>query len=254
MKTIFLLCGILATCLLNAQDKTEQYFVIKVQGEIQRLKTGNLLNTGDEINSNEGLTFRTDYSRAAVINSAKGRFILSARSKSENDSRANFLPPMNNLSSRAVMASTTNDILEFFSGEVLFLGPDTVKYDNSKLVLDQDNYFVLSFESAGLTNINTINASNGLICINKSTLFKDQQPKTAKITLHSSKANDQTVEFFPVFPDYKKLTGEVKLLIANSSKKQRKEVVTDVTSYLNDFYGKISQNTVDNWLKLNLNF
>ncbi len=254
MKTLFLLCGILTTCLLNAQDKTEQYFVIKVQGEIQRLKTGNLLNTGDEIISNEVLNFRTDYSRAAVISPGKGRFILSSPGKSNNESRTNFLPPTNNLSSRAVIASTTNDILEYFSGEVLFLGHDSIKYDNSKLVLDQDNYFIVSFDSSGVENKSIINASSGLICINKYTLFKNQQPKTARITFHSSLTNNQIVEFVPVFPDYDKLLGEVKLIIANSTQKQRIEVVTDITSYLNDFYGKISQSTVDNWLKQNLSF
>ena len=254
MKTLLLLCGILTTCLLNAQDKTEQYFVIKVQGEIQRLKTGNLLNTGDEFNSNESLNFRTDYSRAAVISPRKGRFILSSPSKSNNDSRANFLPPMNNLSSRAVIASTTNDILEYFSGEVIFLGYDSIKYDNSKLVLDQDNYFILSFDSSGVESKHTLNASSGLICINRDILFRNQQPKAAKITFHSSLKDDQTVEFVPVFPDYNKLSGEVKLIIANSTQKQRKDVVNDVTSYLNDFYGKISQSTVDNWLKQNFRF
>jgi hypothetical protein len=93
-----------------------------------------------------------------------------------------------------------------------------------------------------------------LICINKYALFKNQQPKTAKITFHGSLTNNQTVEFVPVFPDYKKLLGEVKLIIANSTQKRRSDVVTDVTSYLNDFYGKISQSTVDNWLKMNLKF
>ena len=254
MKTLLLLCGFLMTCLLNAQDKTEQYFVIKVQGEIQRLKTGNLLNTGDEFNSNELLNFRTDYSRAAVISPGKGRFILSSPGKSDKDSRANFLPPMNNLSSRAVTASTANDILEYFSGEVLFLGPDSIKYDNSKLVLDQDNYFIISFDSSGIENKSILNASAGLICVNKSALFKNLQPKTAKITFHGSLTKDQAVEFVPVFPDYNKLSGEVKLIIANSTQKQRKEVVNDVTSYLNDFYGKISQNTVDTWLKQKMRF
>jgi hypothetical protein len=254
MRTLFLLCGLLTTYLLNAQDKTEQYFVIKVQGEIQRLKTGNLLNSGDEFNSNELLNFRTDYSRAAVISPGKGRFILSSPSKSDNDSKANFLPPMNNLSSRAMIASTANDILEYFSGEVFFLEPDTLKYDNSKLMLDQENYFIVSFDSSGVESKSIMDASAGLMYINKNTLFKNQQPKTAKITFHNSLTNDQTVEFNPVFPDYDKLSEEVKLIIANSAQKQRTEVVTDVTSYLNDFYGKISQSTVDHWLKQNMNF
>jgi hypothetical protein len=254
MKTLFLICGILTTCLLKAQDKTEQYFVIKVQGEIQRLKTGNLLITGDEIISNEALNFRTDFSRAAVISPGKGRFILSSPSKSDKDNKANFLPPMNNLSSRAVMASTVNDILEYFSGEVLFLGPDTIKYDNSRLMLDRDNYFMVSFDSSGVGKKSTLNASSGLICINKYALFRNLQPKIASISFHSSLKNNQIVEFIPVFPDYEKLKGEVKLIISNSSKKPRTEVVTDITSYLNDFYGKINQSTVDSWLKQNLRY
>jgi hypothetical protein len=254
MKTLLLLCSILTTCLLSAQNKTEQYFVIKVQGEIQRLKTGNLLFSGDEINSNESLKFRTDYSRAAVISPGRGRFILTSPGKSDNNGRANFLPPMNNLSSRSLLASTTNDILEYFNGEVLFLGSDTIKFDNSKLVLDKDNYFTISYDISGVENKSIVNPSAGFICISKYALFKDQQPKTATITLHSSQANTQKIEFVPVFPDYDKLKAEVKLIIANSSKKQRSEVVTDIASYLNDFYGKISLSTVDFWLKQNLKF
>jgi hypothetical protein len=256
MKTLFLLCCILTTCLLNAQEKTEQYFVIKVQGEIQRLKTGNLLFTGDEIISNEALNFRTDYSRAAVISPSKGRFILSSPGKSDNNSKANFLPPMNNLSSRAVIvtASTINEILEYFTGEVLFFGQDTIKYDNSRLILDEENYFIISYDSSGVEKNSTINASAGLICINSDALFNHQQPKAARIAFHSSMTDGPYAEFVPVFPDHNKLSGEIKLIIKNSSQKQRKEVVTDITSYLNDFYGKISRGTVDTWLKQNLNF
>jgi hypothetical protein len=254
MKTLLLFCCLLPTCLLNAQDKTDQYVVIKVQGEIQRLKTGNLLNTGDEFNSSESLNFRTDYSRAAVISPGKGRFILSPRGKANDEVKANFLPPMNNLSSRAVLASTTDDILEYFSGEVLFLGPDTIKYDNSRLVLDKENYFVVSFDSSGVETKHTLNATSGFICLNKHTLFGNQEPKAAKITYYSSRTNARKVEFIPVFPDREKLMGEVKLIMANSVKKPRAEVVTDISSYLNDFYGKISQSTVDSWLKQNLKF
>lgn len=254
MKAILLFIGIFATCLLNAQDKPDQYYVIKVQGEIQRLKTGNLLNTGDEFNSNENLNFRTDYSRAAVISPVKGRFILTARSKSDNDGRANFLPPMNNLSSRAAIVSTANDVLDYFNGDVLFLGNDSLKYDISKLVLDQNNYFMVTYDSLGVESKNIINASNGLICINKATFFKNQQPKSAKIIFHSSQTNSQINEFTPIFPDYIKLVGEVKLLISNSNGKSRPEVVSDITSYLNDFYGKVSQNTVNNWLKESINY
>jgi hypothetical protein len=254
MKTPFFLCCILTSFILNAQDKSDQYFVIKVQGEIQRLKTGNLLNTGDEFNSSEALRFRTDYSRAAVISPGKGRFILSSSGKSGKDGKANFLPPMNNLSSRAVLASTTDDILEYFSGEVLFLGSDTIKYDNSKMVLDKDNYFTVSYDSSGVENKCVLNASGGLICINRYILFRNQQPKTAKIIFLSSRANPQKVEFVPVFPDPDKLLKEVKLVISNSKQKSRISVLSDVSSYLNEFYGKISQSTVDNWLKQNLNF
>jgi hypothetical protein len=254
MKTILLLFSILTTCMLSAQDKTEQYYVIKVQGEIQRLKTGNLLNTGDEFNSSEGLNFRTDYSRAAVISPIKGRFILTAQSKSDNGSKANFLPPMNNLSSRATVISTTNDVFEYFSGEVLFLETDSLKYDNSKLELDQNNYFYVTYDSSGIEKQNVIEASNGLICVNKSTFFKNGQPKTAKIVFHSALKNNQLNEFSPIFPDQEKLISEVKLLISNSNGKPRTEVLTDVTSYLNDFYGKVTKSSVNNWLQQSINF
>ena len=54
----------------NAQTDLN-YKVVKVQGEIQRIKTGNMLSIGEDVVSNENFDFKTNYSRAVVVNKEK---------------------------------------------------------------------------------------------------------------------------------------------------------------------------------------
>jgi hypothetical protein len=251
MKTILTILGLVLTITVFCQ--TEQYKVIKVQGEIQRIKTGNLLSTGDEFESNENLKFRTDFSRAAVISPLKGRFILTSQGNPNNNTLY-FLPPVNNLSSRAGTCASASDILENFNGDVLFLGTDSLKYDASKIQLDQNNYFIISYKNENNDVSTKLVAENGNIVVVKDSIFKGFAPKVAQIKFQSSTATGQANEFTPVFPEKEKLISEVNLIIANSTGKSKKEIIEDVATYLNDFYGKVSVNEVNQWMKINFNY
>ena len=234
--------------------QTEQYRVIKVQGEIQRIKTGSLLSSGDQFESNENLNFITDYSRAAIISPVKGRFILTAQGKSENNaSKVNFLPPMNNMSSRATINSPA-DVIEFFSGDILFLDTDSLKYDPAKIQLDDNNYFSISYMSETGSLKNKIAASNGALVLQKNALFSTSAPKNVKIEYNAADGNVKSNDFTPVIPDKEKLIKEINLIISNSSNTNRDAVVNDVASYLNDFYGKVSVASVSSWMKSNMNY
>jgi hypothetical protein len=248
MKTKVILLAFMFPATMYSQS--DLYTVIKVQGEIQRLKTGNILSTGEEFESNENLRFKTNYSRAAVISPNKGRFILTAGA---NLNKTNYLQPMNNLSSRAIKVATSQEVIDYFVGDILFLGSDTLKFDNSKLKLATDEYFSVSYLKEGVEVNDKLTVNNGFIVLNTSTFFNNNAPEAAKIKFYSGEQAVAENEFTPVFAN-DSLISEVKLIIANSAGKPRADVVLDVAGYLNDFYGKISQSTIDAWLKQNFSF
>jgi hypothetical protein len=252
MKTHLLIAAFFFATAIYAQ--TEQYRVIKVQGEIQRIKTGSLLSSGDQFESNENLNFITDYSRAAVISPVKGRFILTAQGRSENNaSKVNFLPPMNNLSSRATVNSAA-DIIDYFNGDVLFLGTDSLKYDPAKILVDENNYFAISYDKESVNLRNKIIASNGSLVIQKDSIFKTSAPKNVKIEYATADGKVKINEFTAVMPENEKLVQEVTLIINNSKTTNRDSIVNDVASYLNDFYGKVNAGSVSAWLKTTMKY
>ena len=254
MKTKLTILSLAFSAIIYCQNnQTEQYKVIKVQGEIQRLKTGYLLSTGDEFESNENLSFKTDFSRAAVISPLKGRFILTAQGN-RNSNKLYFLPPVNNLSLRAGLCSSPSDILEYFNGDVLFLGTDSLKFDVTKIQLDQNNFFAISYINENSEIIDKLLPDKGVLVIVKDTIFKSFIPKTAKIKYQTQNSTGQVNEFTPIFPEKDKLIKEVNLIISNSTGKSKKEIIEDVAVYLNDFYGKVNIGEVDQWMKTNLNF
>jgi hypothetical protein len=252
MKTKILFIALMCSGILFAQ--TEQYRVIKVQGEIQRIKTGSLLTSGDQFESNENLNFITDYSRAAVISPVKGRFILTAQGKSENNaSKVNFLPPLNNMSSRATFNSAA-DVVEYFSGDILFLDTDSLKYDPAKIQVDDNNFFSISYKNETGNLKNRITNQNGTLVLQKNMLFNTTTPKNVKIEYNAADGNVKSNDFTPIIPDKEKLIKEINLIISNSGNSNRDAVVNDVASYLNDFYGKVSVASVSAWMKSNMNY
>src|SRR4030042_4669496 len=75
------------------------YRVIKVNGNIVYVRTGNSMTQGDVFAENENLSFQSPNSRAAVINPNSGRFILAPDNYDDlSSAKSNFLPAMSNLS------------------------------------------------------------------------------------------------------------------------------------------------------------
>lgn len=243
VKNIALMLMLL--CPMFAHSQSEKYRVIKIQGEIQRVKTGLLLSTGDDFLSDENLNFKTDYSRAAVINAQKGRFILTAGG--DDASLTQFLPPSSNMSVRSSKLAQPTEILDYFFGDILILGENNLDVDESKLNLGEANYFEISFNAQDRAFTERLKVENGQLCFSGSLLQK-YKPAIVEVAYHDEFGNTQKSEFSPVYPNEQELTSEINVIIANS-KTERDAVVKDVTSFLNDFYGKISTEAVDVYMK-----
>jgi hypothetical protein len=54
--------------------------------------------------------------------------------------------------------------------------------------------------------------------------------------------------FVPVFPDFEQLKQEVKIILEQMKDKTYNEKLCEISSYINDFYGKPEENNLKVWL------
>ena len=230
---------------------SDQYKVIKVDGQIIFQKTKTPMKQGDVFVDGTPLEFGTPQSRAAVISSVKGRFVISA----SNDGKTNVLPATNNVSSRAGAITNIVALKQQFSGRVLILGEMRLKLVGESLIMNDSCFFYLSY----LHNDEQIDKKLGYesqyLILNKDEIFKiDGQPievSEKEMTMYYRKGSrtDRVGIFTPVFPDLESLKMEVEILLSECFDKSDSDKKSEVKSYLNQFYAKPESDNVSNWLK-----
>ncbi len=230
----------------NAQ-KNVNYKVVKVQGEIQRVKTGNLLSIGEDVANNENFSFKTNYSRAVVVNKEKGCVILSARNDNEG---SQFLPSPNNMSVRAALPTQPSEVVEYYYGDVFVSGFDSLKIDDSKLLINDDSYFTVKYSADGKDFTEKLGYKNGKLALPASLL--ENKPEKATLCYNDEFGESNKSEFTPVYADKETLKGELELIFSTMKGKRNEKVLSSAT-FVNDFYGKTTEEAVDAWIKNNMN-
>lgn len=230
----------------NAQ-KNVNYKVVKVQGEIQRVKTGNLLSIGEDVANNENFSFKTNYSRAVVVNKDKGCVILSARNDNEG---SQFLPSPNNMSVRAALPTQPSEVVEYYYGDVFVSGFDSLKIDDSKLLINDDSYFTVKYSADGKDFTEKLGYKNGKLALPASLL--ENKPEKATLCYNDEFGESNKSEFTPVYADKETLKGELELIFSTMKGKRNEKVLSSAT-FVNDFYGKTTEEAVDAWIKNNMN-
>ncbi len=231
----------------NAQ-KADSYKVVKVQGEIQRVKTGNLLSLGDNVVSNENFDFKTTSSRAVVVNKEKGCMILSAKANNEGPQ---FLPSSNNMSVRAALPANPTEVMEYYYDNVFISGFDSLKIDNEALQIDDVNYFTVNYTANNNSYSEKIELKNGKLVLPATLLEK--QPSKITICYNDEYGVNGQTEFTPVYADSETLRDEI-AVIFSTIKGKRNAKVSASTSFVNDFYGKTTDEAMDAWIKSNLKY
>lgn len=229
----------------NAQ-KSVNYKVVKVQGEIQRVKTGNLLSIGEDVVSNENFSFKTNYSRAVVVNKEKGCVILSA--KNDNDG-SQFLPSSSNLSVRAALPTQPAEVIEYYCGDIFISGYDSLKIDDSKLLINNDSYFTVKYIVDGKEVTEKLDYKNGKLALPQN--FLQNKPAKATLCYNDEFGESNKSEFTPIYADDETLKSEFEVIFATYKGKRDAKVLSAAT-FVNDFYGKTSEEAVDAWIKNNM--
>lgn len=244
--TVLAIASMLMPLSSNAQ-KTENYKVVKVQGEIQRIKTGNLLTTGENIESNENFDFKTNYSRAVVINKDKGCVVLSSKA---NNSGPQFLPSTSNMSVRAALPTQPSEVIEYYYGDIMITGFDSLKIDNDKLMIGEDSYFTVKYTFNEQEVSEKMEFKNGKLVLPSDLL--DKKPSKVTVAYNDEFGESNKSEFNPIYADQGQLKSELEIIFTTLRGKQASKV-SSATDFVNDFYGKTTEEAIEGWINKNMN-
>jgi len=229
---------------------TDKYKVIKVDGKIKFEKTKADMKKGDIFLAGMALTFDTPQSRAAVISSLKGRFILSASVKGQTK----ILPAANNISSRAGALINMIDLQNHFSGKYLVIGSMDLQLGEEAFPMNDDNFFYLTYYHNEEKIRKKLSSKEDYLILNKEDIFKidgKSIPVEEKEMTIYYRQNGQTKKvstFTPVFPDLTDLKEEVAIILEEYTDKDNETKIKEVTAYLNEFYGSPQKENLAKWM------
>jgi hypothetical protein len=259
-KSIFLLSVVLYVQLTFAQDN---FTVIKVSGNIVIERTGSSLSIGTAFAQNENLLFKIPESRAAVINPQRGRFLLTSGNIDEfRNSKSNFLPSAGKMSTRSIgKRPRINDLKDQFEGNYVIFNEIKILIDTTVFPLSGKKYFYFTYDYKSKTinkklafNIDTLLIEKAELLTVDGKVIQDPQINQMKLVyLQEGETYVSTpiCSFTPVFPDFKILTKEIKIIIDQMDMKTDYEKLNEISSFIHEFYGKTDENILKQWLNEN---
>lgn len=257
MKTLIsaLILVFLITGTAFGQD---DFKVIKVSGSILLKTRGISLETGTVFSGKEDLLFRSQDATAAVINSQKGRLVLTSNSHDLSSAKSNFMPAMYNISSRGGSINNSKDLSSRFSGKYVVLDRQNNKIDGKVFPMDKDHFFFLRYIYKGEEINKKLMYSGDTLIIEKKNLFTvDGNPipsaDNTSIRLFYRKGSESVFisQFDLIFPDQEQLKKETGIILTELKAKSASVKISEVGSYINDFYGKVDRGNLTAWLKSN---
>lgn len=267
MKTL-ILSGIVAVGLLATgfvatytPSAADNYTVIKVDGKITYVKNGKDLITGDLFASSEKLKFATQESRAAVISSINGRFVLTPDPK--GGEAANLLPAMSNVATRSGALINALDLKNHFSENYLLLDEMELKINSEVYPMNENNFFYLQYEMNGEVIPKKLSFNEDRLEMTAQEIYtidgKAQTvPERKEMSLYyrdnENKKSTKISEFTLVVPNTDVLKVELDVILGEIKSKDDEAVKSEITAYMYEFYGKPQKENLDDWLKKNMSF
>lgn len=232
------------------------YKVIKVNGSIVYVKSGDAMSQGDVFPENEHLSFRTPASRAAVINPDKGRFILQPdNTKDLAHARTRFLPGMNNISTRAGAINNLGDLRSHFSDSLILVDRMSLTVNPYEFPMDADHFFFLTYAYLGETINKKLGHDGKKMVIDRdSLLMVDGDPivrpdkPTMTLAYYGPESVKMVSAFSMFFPDRENLNSEISILLDGLRNEPYAAKVSQVSGYLYEFYGKPDKSDVIHYL------
>lgn len=244
--------------LTDATFSQTDFRVIKVNGSIVLKTKGISLETGTVFSDKEDLLFRSEDATAAVINSQKGRLVLTSKNHDLSAARPNDLPSMYNISSRGSSLLTLNDLSNHFSGKYVVLDKQAIQINRNAYPMDREHFFFLRYTYKGEEINKKLAFSDDTLIIDKKSLFTIDGnpipgPENTSIKIFYRKGTESVFinQFDLIFPDMNQLGKETKTILDEIKEKPVKAKAEEVDSYIAEFYGKVYSRNLIDWLNKN---
>jgi hypothetical protein len=236
----------------------DDFKVIKVSGNILLKTRGISLETGTVFSGKDDLLFKSEDATAAVINSQKGRLVLTNKNHDLSTARSNSLPSMYNISSRGVSLLNNSDLSRNFSGKYVVLDKQRIELDETTFPMDKDHFFFLRYIYKGEEINKKLGFSGDTLIIDKKSLLTIDgnsipSADNTSIKLFYRKGTESVFisDFDLIFPDMKQLKKEIAVILGEIKAKPVKEKVGEIDSYISEFYGKVQLENLNEWLASN---
>lgn len=250
---LFALIVFTGSAVLHAQDN---YKVIRVNGNIILKARGVSLETGTVFSEDDDLLFSTDDATAAVINSRKGRLILTSREHDLSKTGSNYMPAMYNIASRGGLLLNLTDLRNHFTGKYVILDKQLLKLDDTSFPMDDNSYFFLRYIYKGEEINKKLEYSDDTLIIDKNKLYTVDgnpipSPDNTIITLFYRKGNEsvRVNSFELIFPDTGQLKSEISVILDELKGISDSEKVNEINSYITETYGTVSRDNLLLWLE-----
>jgi hypothetical protein len=233
------------------------YRVIKVNGSIIYVRTGNNMSQGDVFQEDETLSFQTPNSRAAVINPTTGRFIISPDNyENLSSAKTNFLPAMSNLSTRGGIINNMTDLQNQFSEDIVIICEAGYFLNPYKFPMNENQFFFLKFKYKDEEINKKLSFDQNKLLFSREEILKvDQMPikeidsPDVSLYYYNNGTNEYISDFRLIMPDIKQLDDELKIILDESTGKSFNQKVNDISGYIFEFYGKPDKQDVINHLE-----
>ena len=240
--------------LLGAQTS---YKVIRVDGSILYVRTGNSMNQGDVFAEDENLSFGTPASRAAVINPEKGRFILQPDNTADlKNAKTHFLPGMNNISTRGGAFNNLQDLQNHFKDTLVIINKAVLAVYPYAYPMDDNHFFYLTYTYNGEQINKKLGYNVNQVLLDRDEILRvDDKPITSPDTpgmtlgYYSDGASSHISDFSVFFPDPALLRFELSIILDGMAQAPYTTKVNEISGYLTEFYGKPDKKDVMQYLE-----
>lgn len=240
------------------------YTVLSVKGEIISEKTGKPIQEMDEICANDKLKFSTADSKAAVLSSEQGRFIIKLSGNKRGNELMAYVKSVlfqgtGNLNSRGVVTLETE-----FEDLYFVTGINKLQIDSYGYPMNEDKFFFIRYKY----NNNEINKklkfSNDTLFFSKDDIYsvdgnsiEQDLIETVNLYYYEKDKNTSTkiASFKLVFADEAKLKKDLDSYVSllKILGKDKAYIEEELLLYMMDVYGKINVDNTKEWMNNNLN-
>ncbi|MBI5404363.1 MAG: hypothetical protein HY959_13320 [Ignavibacteriae bacterium] len=266
MKKYSLFLSVFLLAIITGNSFSQCYTVLSVKGEIISEKTGQPIKEMDEICATDKLKFSTKDSKAAVLSSDQGRFVVKVSGKNTNNELIAFVNSVlfagkERLSTKLMEFDDEQMNLNLFKDEFgvsyFVINESRVYADTSVYKLNEINYFSLNYLYDGKEIEKKLKFEKNCLVIRKDVL-EDANPDSIEFVSiyynNIGKKESKKLASFKLFFLEEQILKELMSSFTSILKKAGKEnyyIVEQSQFLFNDLYGNVNYYDLSTYLENN---